>query len=172
MYDPIKVVSDFAAAGRGMPDRINKIFRIYTKSSMLLDFSRGAQGVSPSRRHRPCVLACSLVPLGRVRASRPVSTRPRRPCPLLLRYKVSFQRDNGITDSMLPCGSEIMACRDWRSMVLSGLQGHRTDQPGRNEGLVFGFFVLGDVCPSAALLRRELRIADQAVWPAIDDFDL
>ena len=47
MYDPIKVVSDFAAAGRGMPDRINKIFRIYTKSSMLLDFSRGAQGVSP-----------------------------------------------------------------------------------------------------------------------------
>ena len=87
-------------------------------------------------------------------------------------FKVSFQRDNGITDSMLTCGSEIMACRDWRSMVLSGLQGHRTDQPGRNEGLVFGFFVLGDVCPSAALLRRELRIADQAVWPAIDDFDL
>ena len=50
MYDPIKVVSDFAAAGRGMPDRINKIFRIYTKSSLLLDFSRGAQGVSPIRR--------------------------------------------------------------------------------------------------------------------------
>ena len=57
-------------------------------------------------------------------------------------------------------------------MVLSTLQGHRTDQPGRNEGLVFGFFVLGDVCPSAALLRRELRIADQAVWPTVDDFDL
>jgi uncharacterized protein (DUF4415 family) len=29
MYDPIKVVSGFAAAGRGMTDRINKIFRIY-----------------------------------------------------------------------------------------------------------------------------------------------
>ena len=50
MYDPIKVVSDFAGTGRGMPDRINKIFRIYTKSSMLLEFSRGAQGVSPIRR--------------------------------------------------------------------------------------------------------------------------
>ena len=78
----------------------------------------------------------------------------------------------GFTDLMLPGGSEIMACRDWRSMVLSALQGHRTDQPGRNEGLVFGFFVLGDVCPSAALLRRELRIADQAVWPTVDHFDL
>jgi hypothetical protein len=29
MHDSIKVVSDFAGAGRGMPDRINKIFRIY-----------------------------------------------------------------------------------------------------------------------------------------------
>ena len=31
---------------------------------------------------RLCALACSLVPLGRVRASRLVSTRPRRPFPL------------------------------------------------------------------------------------------
>ena len=33
--------------------------------------------------------------MGRVRESRPVSTRPRRPCPLF-RCKVQFQRDNGI----------------------------------------------------------------------------
>ena len=30
------------------------------KSSMLLDFRRGAQGVSPSRRHRLCAAVCSF----------------------------------------------------------------------------------------------------------------
>ena len=35
-----------------------------TKSSLLLDFRRGAQRVSPIRRHRLCALACSLVPMG------------------------------------------------------------------------------------------------------------
>ena len=42
-----------------------------TKSRLLLDFSRGAQRVPP--------VCCGL--MGRVRESRPVSTRPRRPCP-------------------------------------------------------------------------------------------
>jgi len=52
------------------------------KSRLLLDFSRGAQRVSPIRRlyelEAPPV-CCGL--MGRVRESRPVSTRPRRPCP-------------------------------------------------------------------------------------------
>ena len=51
-------------------------------------------------------------------------------------------------------------------MILGDLQGHRTKEAGWDEGLVFGFFVLGDVRPSAALFVWELRIADQAVWPA------
>ena len=45
--------------------------RRHTKSRLLLDFSRGAQRGSP--------VCCD--PMGRVRESRPVSTRPRRPCP-------------------------------------------------------------------------------------------
>ena len=57
-------------------------------------------------------------------------------------------------------------------MILGDLQGHRTKEAGWNEGLALGFFVLGDVRPSATLFFRELGIADQAVWPAIDDFDL
>jgi hypothetical protein len=52
-----------------------------TKSSLLMDFRRGAQRVPP---------VCFGMLLGsngnRWRASRPVSTRPRRPCPLLLRF--------------------------------------------------------------------------------------
>ena len=45
---------------------------------------------------RLCALACPLAPVGRVRTSRPVPTRPRRPSPLLFRCKVQFQRANGI----------------------------------------------------------------------------
>ena len=45
---------------------------------------------------RLCALACSMVPIVRGEQSRPVSTRPRRPCPLLLRFKVQFQSDNGM----------------------------------------------------------------------------
>ena len=50
-----------------------------TKSRLLLDFSRGAQRVSP--------VCCGL--MGRVRESRPVSTRPRRPCPCERTYMKS-----------------------------------------------------------------------------------
>ena len=39
---------------------------------------------------------------GQVRANRPVSTRPRRPCPLLLSCKVQFQRTNGLKPSLPP----------------------------------------------------------------------
>jgi hypothetical protein len=46
---------------------------------------------STSRRHRLCALACSLVTMGRVRASRPVSTRPRRPCPFFCAAKSNFK---------------------------------------------------------------------------------
>ena len=46
---------------------------------------------------RLCALACPLAPVGRVRTSRPVPTRPRRPSPLLFRCKVQFQRANGIS---------------------------------------------------------------------------
>ena len=60
-----------------------------TKSSLLLDFWRGAQA------SRLCVSVCSWVPMGRTRAGGPVSTRPGRPCPLLLRCKVPFQTDIG-----------------------------------------------------------------------------
>ncbi len=45
--------------------------RCHTKSRLLLDFSRGAQRVTPVCRGL----------MGRMRESRPVSTRPRRPCP-------------------------------------------------------------------------------------------
>ena len=45
--------------------------RCDTKNRLLLDFSRGEQRVSP--------VCCGL--MGRVRESRPVFTRPRRPCP-------------------------------------------------------------------------------------------
>jgi hypothetical protein len=37
---------------------------------------------------RLCAAVCSLVPMGMLRAGKQVSTRPGRPCPLLLRYKV------------------------------------------------------------------------------------
>ena len=40
---------------------------------------------------RLCALACSLVTMGRVRASRPVSTRPRRPCPFFCAAKSNFK---------------------------------------------------------------------------------
>jgi len=46
---------------------------------------------STSRRHRLCALACSLFTMGRVRASRPVSTRPRRPCPFFCAAKSNFK---------------------------------------------------------------------------------
>ena len=63
----------------------------YTKSSLLLDFRSWAQCAPP---------VCFGVLLGSngngLRPIRSVSSRPRRPCPLLLRFKVSFQRDNGI----------------------------------------------------------------------------
>ena len=44
---------------------------------------------------------CSLVPRSVLRASKPVSTRARRPCPFLLRYKVEFQSDFGISQDSL-----------------------------------------------------------------------
>ena len=51
---------------------------------MLLDSSRGAQ------LRLACVLrSAPLVPMGRVRESRPVSTRPRRPCPCERTYMKS-----------------------------------------------------------------------------------
>jgi len=53
-------------------------------------FLERSTGVSP---------VCVGVLLGsivRARAGGPVSTRPGRPCPLLLRCKVHFQRDIGI----------------------------------------------------------------------------
>ena len=55
--------------------------RSYTKSRLLLDFRRGAQRVSP--------VCCGL--MGRVRESRPVSTRPRRPCPPFSAAKSNFK---------------------------------------------------------------------------------
>ena len=58
------------------------------------------------------------------------------------------------------------------SVILGGLQGHRTKEAGWDEGLVFGFLKLRGVRAGPALFFGELRIADQAVWPAIDDFDL
>ena len=74
---------------RGIPDGC------HTKSSLLLDSMRGAQCVSPIRRlYEPeAPPVCFGVLLGfnvRVRARRTVSTRPRRPCPLLLRFKVTM----------------------------------------------------------------------------------
>jgi len=59
--------------------------RGYTKSSLLLDFRRGAQCV------RLCALACSLVTMGRVRAIGPVSTRPRRPPPPSFAQQSNFK---------------------------------------------------------------------------------
>ena len=50
---------------------------------------------------RLCALACSMVPIVRGEQSRPVSTRPRRSCPLLLRFKVQFQSDNGMISSFV-----------------------------------------------------------------------
>ena len=46
------------------------------KGSLLLAFRRGAHA------SRMCSSVYSYIPMGRVRASGPVSTRPRRPCPL------------------------------------------------------------------------------------------
>jgi len=59
----------------------------YTKSSLLLDFRRGAQCVSPIRRlyepgAPPVFFGLRLGSNGKgANTSRPVSTRPRRPCP-------------------------------------------------------------------------------------------
>ena len=53
------------------------------------------------RASRLCVSVCSWVPMGGTRAGGPVSTRPGRPCSLLLRCKVPFQRDIGINHSFL-----------------------------------------------------------------------
>ena len=44
-----------------------------------------------------CASVCSLVPRSVLRAIKPGSTRPRRQCPFLLRYKVQFQSDIGIS---------------------------------------------------------------------------
>ena len=56
--------------------------------------------------------------------------------------------------------------------VRNGLQSHRPEQAGWNEGLVIRFLELRDVRAGAALLLRQLRVADQAVRPAVDDLDL
>jgi len=69
----------------------------YTKSSLCIwilgeGHSASLRSVgSTSWRHRLCALACSLVTMGRVRASRPVSTRPRRPCPFFCAAKSNFK---------------------------------------------------------------------------------
>ncbi len=49
---------------------------------------------------------CALVMLGRVRASRLVSTRPRRPCPLHLHFKIQFQPENSFLDRIYRIGAQ------------------------------------------------------------------
>ncbi len=56
--------------------------------------SRRAVGTACLRRSAP------WFQMGVLRAGRPVSTRRGRPCPLLFRYKVQFQRDNAIRSTM------------------------------------------------------------------------
>ena len=81
--------------------------------------------------------ACSLVPMGRVRPSSPVSTRPRRPCPLILRSKVvwfcvSFCRTGGIRAWRIFSGN---GCDDRRGirqavgMVVGSLLGKELQTP-------------------------------------------
>jgi len=66
---------DWNDSSKGFKTRKN------TKSSLFLDFWKGSQRLGSDVR---------------VRAIWPVSTRPRRPCSLLLQIKVLFQRGNGM----------------------------------------------------------------------------
>ena len=70
---------------------------------------QAAAGVGRRRRAIPTLggtRVCSLVMLGRVRASRLVSTRPRRPCPLLLHCKIQFQPENSFLDRIYRIGAQ------------------------------------------------------------------
>ena len=126
-----------------------------TKSSLLLDFRRGAQRVPP---------VCFGMLLGsngnRWRASRPVSTRPRRPCPPSLAVLKSNFKETMVSDLSSPLfpqrkgvhpvfshpsfqlpqrGRQITACRDWRS-------NNETDASS-----------LGDVCFLIATFVQRMR---------------
>ena len=69
-----------------------KLLVAYTKNSLLLDFRRGAQRVSPVS------VGVLLGSHGQGASKQPIlNTRPRRPYPLLLRCKVQLQSDDGIT---------------------------------------------------------------------------
>ena len=91
----------------------------YSKSSLLLDFRRGVQCVLQLVGTAYVHCRAPWFQWARVRASSPVSTRPRRPCPpFFLRCKVSFQRDNGINHVAL-----ISITRRWNGVFCDRLQG-------------------------------------------------
>ncbi len=97
-----------------------------TKSSLFLDFWKGSQRLGSDVR---------------MRASRPVSTRPQRPCSLLLQFKVLFQRGKGIigmvpnkplptppTMSIKPSEQHSEFSRSWKTHASGlgwGIQSHR-----------------------------------------------
>ena len=115
-----------------------------------------------SKNPLPKRFLSGLMLMGRLRVGRPVSTRPRRPCPLLLSCKVQFQRDNGLKPSLPPSAAVTPARRSAASFQFTQFSvtpARETDHglPGlavKNETAASS---LGEVCFLIATFVQRMR---------------
>jgi len=111
----------------------------------------------------PVCVGVLLGSMGRARAGGPVSTRPGRPCPLLLRSKVHFQIDIGIRHFFRPhqlSYSQVNACAPL-SQWGGGKVGSRWSRNACSEGV---HWVVAGGNPSITMGRSPNRFL---VWHRI-----
>ena len=130
---------------------------------------QGADGVGTVEaavgRTGRCFLFSTLVPAGLANRGSPFQGQG--VCSLRPRAGVEGERVRmlGVLAGFL---GPVRTLRTWAAL-LGDEELDRAEQPGPHQGRLGG--ELPDVGAGSALLRGQRGIADEAVWPEIDDFD-